>query len=63
MTTAYVHARTTGELQTPIHYAAKYNAVGSLKVLLQSNAGMNDRDYRQRTPIFIAAEMGMYKTS
>eukprot|EP00111_Clytia_hemisphaerica_P011884 TCONS_00034914-protein len=54
---AHVHAKTNGELQSPIHYAAKYNAVGSLKILLQLKAKMNDRDYKQRTPLFIAAEM------
>lgn len=54
---AYIHSKTTGELQSPIHYAAKYNAVGSLKILLQHKARMNDRDYKQRTPLFLAAEM------
>ena len=57
---ANIHCKTEGELQSPIHYAAKYNAVGSLKVLLQFKARMNDRDYKRRTPLFIAAEMCMY---
>ena len=55
---AHIHCKTNGELQSAIHYAAKYNAVGSLKVLLQNKARMNDLDYKQRTPLFLAAEMG-----
>ena len=50
--------RTIGEKQTPIHYAAKYNAVSSLKVLIDNRVDYNDRDYKSRTPIFLAAEMG-----
>lgn len=50
--------RTIGEKQTPIHYAAKYNAVSSLKVLIENRVDYNDRDYKDRTPIFLAAEMG-----
>ena len=51
-----------GEDQTPIHYAAKNNAVASLKILLKLGANLNDRDYKQRTPIFLAAENGNYAT-
>lgn len=60
---ANIHARSIGELQTPIHYAAKYNAVGSLKVLMEKKAWYNDRDYKQRTPIFLAAEMAREDTA
>ena len=59
---ADIEAETFGEKQTPIHYAAKNNAVESLKTLLKFNANINDRDYRNRTPIFIAAETGILYT-
>eukprot|EP00794_Sanderia_malayensis_P013784 gene13784-15226_t len=53
---ADINAKTLGELQSPIHYAAKFNAVRSLKILIDMKANVNDRDYKQRTPIFVAAE-------
>ena len=56
---ANVRAKTSGELQSPVHYAAKFNAVGSLKVLMDNHADVNDRDYKRRTPLFVAAEAGM----
>ena len=59
MFSADIHAKTNGELQTPIHYAAKFNAVRSLKILIDANADVNDRDYKRRTPLFVAAETGM----
>ena len=59
--TARIDARTKGEHQSPIHYAAKYNAVDSLKVLLHMGAMIGDRDYRNRTPLFVAAETGISK--
>eukprot|EP00794_Sanderia_malayensis_P014118 gene14118-15594_t len=55
---ADIHRRTKREAQTAIHYAAKYNAVEALKTLLQYNAKLCDRDYKDRTPLFIAAEAG-----
>lgn len=54
------HARTNGEQQTPIHYAAKFNAVDSVKYLIQIGAKVWDRDYKERTPLFLAAEYGAY---
>ena len=50
--------KTEGEGQSPIHFAAKYNAVNSLKVLIENRAEINDRDYKRRTPLHLAAEMG-----
>eukprot|EP00795_Rhopilema_esculentum_P002479 gene2479-18141_t len=55
---ADLHGQTEGELQTPIHYAAKFNAVASLKCLLKFGAKVSDRDYNDRTPLFLAAEQG-----
>ena len=58
--TGDLNAKTFGEGQNPIHFAAKYNAVGSLKVILEHKGNINARDYKNRTPIFIAAEMGKW---
>ena len=44
------------EKQTAMHYAAKNNAAQSLKVMLRMGARINDRDYKRRTPLFVAAE-------
>ena len=41
-----------------MHYAAKNNAAASLKVMLRLGARINDRDYKRRTPLFVAAETG-----
>ena len=51
-------ARTDGENQTPLHYAAKNNSVEALKTLLRLGANLNVRDYKDRTPLFVAAENG-----
>lgn len=48
---ADVHAKTAGELQTPTHFAARNDAVSSLKMLLKFGAKMDDRDYKERTPL------------
>lgn len=56
--TANSSTRTLGERQTAIHFAAKYNAVGSLKVLIEHKVNYNVKDYKGRTPLFVAAEMG-----
>lgn len=55
---ANLHSKTTGELQTPMHYAAKYNAVESMKCLINLGGKLSDRDYKERTPLFVAAENG-----
>ena len=57
--TADIDAETYGEKQTPLHYAAKNNAVDALKTLLRHGANINGRDYKNRTPIFIATETGI----
>ena len=51
-------ARTYGEGQTAMHYAAKFNAVEALKVLVKHKVDLNVRDYKGRTPLFLAGEMG-----
>ena len=57
---ADIHAKTRIENQTPLHYAAKNDAVGSLKTLMKLNANPNNRDYKNRTPLQVAAELGKY---
>ena len=49
-----------GEEQTPMHYAAKNNAAASLKTMLRLGAHINERDYKKRTPLFVAAETGKF---
>lgn len=56
---ADVNARTLKENQTPIHYAAKYNATDSLMVLIEFDARLDDRDHKERTPLQLGAETGM----
>ena len=56
--TADLHACTKEENQTPTHYAAKNDAAKSLRVLLKQGGRMEDRDYKDRTPLQVAAELG-----
>ena len=58
-----IDAKTNDEQQTPIHYAAKYNAVNSLRVIIENRGHLNNRDYKRRTPIFLAAEMGQQESA
>ncbi|XP_059826953.1 transient receptor potential cation channel subfamily A member 1-like [Hypanus sabinus] len=44
-------------MQTPVHYAAKYDAASSLNCLLKHDADINARDYKQRTPLQLATEL------
>ncbi|XP_064410291.1 transient receptor potential channel pyrexia-like [Latimeria chalumnae] len=55
---ADINAKTIGELQTPAHYAAKYDAVLSIKALFGYDAKITDaRDSKDRTPLQLAAEL------
>lgn len=55
---ADLDACTFEENQTPIHYAAKNDAAAALKILINIGADVNCRDYKQRTPLYVAAELG-----
>lgn len=55
---ADVHAITLNENQTPLHYASKCNSVSSLVTLLEMGARLDDTDFKERTPLQIAAETG-----
>ncbi|MEQ2308981.1 hypothetical protein AMECASPLE_033910, partial [Ameca splendens] len=50
-------AQTLLDQQTPLHYAAKNDAVRSIRLLLQAAACINCTDYKQRTPLQLAANM------
>ncbi|XP_035519365.1 transient receptor potential cation channel subfamily A member 1-like [Morone saxatilis] len=50
-------ARTLLDQQTPLHYAAKNEAIGSIRLLLQNGASISCTDYKHRTPLQLAANM------
>ncbi|KAJ8359467.1 hypothetical protein SKAU_G00159920 [Synaphobranchus kaupii] len=52
---ANIEAQTIKTKETPLHFATKYNAVGAIRILYEFGAGMNARDYKQRTPLHLAA--------
>ena len=55
-------ARTRGENQTPVHYAAKNDATSALKMLIKMKCEYRVvEDYKGRTPLHVAAELGMSK--
>ena len=57
--TADKEAKTFRENQTPVFYAAKTDAVQSLKTLIKRECLFKEeRDYKGRTPIHVAAELG-----
>ena len=56
---ADIQSKTNNENQTPIHYAAKYNAVDAINALMEFGARLDDRDHKDRTPLQLAAETGM----
>ena len=45
------HVKTKGELQTPLHFAARNEASECVKILLAYGATLEVRDYKQRTPL------------
>ena len=51
---ADIDARTFGDRQAPIHYAAKSGAELSLKMLLGYQAEIDSLDYLQRTPLHVS---------
>jgi len=56
--TAHIEAITKAENQTPLHFAARNDAVESTKTLVKLGADLEAKDYKNRTPIFVAAELG-----
>lgn len=60
---ADVKACTLGEMQTPVHYAAKNDADTALEMLIKIGANVTCRDYKQRTPLHVAAELDRSETA
>eukprot|EP00795_Rhopilema_esculentum_P015771 gene15771-7069_t len=55
---ADLHRKTKGELQAPIHYAAKNDALQAMETLLNAGANLLEQDFKERMPLFVAAEAG-----
>uniref|UniRef100_A0A3B3RE16 Si:ch73-193i2.2 n=1 Tax=Paramormyrops kingsleyae TaxID=1676925 RepID=A0A3B3RE16_9TELE len=51
-------ATTMGYLQTALHFAAKNDATTAIGLLVQHGADVAARDYKQRTPLQLAANRG-----
>lgn len=54
---ANVDVKTPEQKQTPLHFAAAYDAHRCCEVLLERGADIEARDFRQRTPLFVASEL------
>ena len=54
---------TYNEEQSCVHYAAKYNSLEALNYLAASGCSMAQRDSWNRTPFFLASEMGSERTA
>ncbi|XP_072105122.1 uncharacterized protein [Mobula birostris] len=53
-----LEVRTIEERQTPFHFAAKYGTVSALKCLHEHGANIHVVDYKERTPLYLAALHG-----
>uniref|UniRef100_A0A672TBC7 Transient receptor potential cation channel subfamily V member 6-like n=1 Tax=Sinocyclocheilus grahami TaxID=75366 RepID=A0A672TBC7_SINGR len=60
---ADIEARTYKEKQTALHFAAKNDAVGAVRMLLQNGADIAVRDYKERTPLQLAANFDRSETA
>ncbi|XP_033645157.1 uncharacterized protein LOC117304686 isoform X3 [Asterias rubens] len=60
---ADIEVLTDGELQTPLHFAARNDANMALKTLLKQGANLHARDYKGRTPLQVAAELDRSETA
>lgn len=58
---ARVDMETETDHQTPMHYAAKYNSLTTMKVLIKFDGSIIQRDGLNRTVLFLAAEQGILR--
>lgn len=54
---ADIESRTLLQSQTPLHFAAKSDAVHSIRALVKAGASISCTDYKHRTPLQLAANM------
>eukprot|EP00794_Sanderia_malayensis_P006340 gene6340-7066_t len=59
---ANIHMRTFGEMQVPLHYAAKNEAVSSIRCLIKLGADTSAKDYKERVPLYIAVYHATFKS-
>ena len=52
---ASIHLTTKGEIQTPLHFAARNEASQCVKILLAYGSVLEVRDYKQRTPLQVGS--------
>lgn len=60
---ADMHLVTYEERQTPIHYAAKFDSIEALQVVIAAGADIEVQDYKNRTPLQLAAELDRTTTT
>jgi len=61
MLLANKECRTDGENQTPVHFAARNDACSSLNILIKAGCEYKEIvDYKGRTPLHVAAQLGMF---
>jgi len=60
---AKVDLVTVSEKQSAMHYAAKYNSLETMKVLIKFQGSFTQRDGKNRTVLFLAAEQGSTETA
>lgn len=51
-------AKTTGEEQSALHYASRYDSVEAIKVLIQEGSMIDGVDFLNRTALHVASESG-----
>lgn len=54
------HATIDGEGRKPIHFAAMASSIEAFDLLVQYGASPVERDEKDRTPFYLAAERGSY---
>ena len=55
---AHINKKASNTKQTPLHFAAKNDALKAMKKLIESHSDIEARDYKHRTPLQLAAAYG-----